>query len=62
MMAAHGLCLAVMRGGRSSYIGVCDKNTMVRLQMSLHASKQLGQSSLRNAAKFVVGNQIKIPN
>jgi hypothetical protein len=30
--------------------------------MSLHESKQLGQSGSRNTAKFVVGNQTKHPS
>jgi hypothetical protein len=61
MMATPGLCLTVIRGGRSSYTSVCGKHTMVRLQMSLQISKQLGQSGSKNTAKFVVGNQTKCP-
>jgi hypothetical protein len=49
MKAAPSHCLTVMRGGRSTYSGVCGKHTMVRLQISLQASKQLDQSGSKNA-------------
>jgi hypothetical protein len=41
---------------------VYGKHTMVRLQMRMQKSKQVGQSGSKNAAKFVVGNQTKCPS
>jgi hypothetical protein len=35
---------------------------MLRLQMSMQESKQVGQSGSENTAKFVVGNQTKCPS
>jgi hypothetical protein len=59
MMAASSLYLAVTRGGRSTYSGICGKHTTIRLQIRLQPSKQLDQNNSKNAAKFVYGQPNK---
>jgi hypothetical protein len=43
-------------------IVMCDKHTMMKLQIGLQVSKQLSQSDSRVTAKFIIDNERKHSN